>query len=401
MARMLNRLSASKVATAKGPHTYSDGGHMYLTVDVNNNRRWIFLYAKDGRQREISLDAYPALSLADARKKRDAMNVALANGEPLAGPRQKDAAPTFGSVSAEVIKRRAKAWRGGVSAQHWKVSIEQHCQPLLTRPIASITQEDVLRILRPLHDRAPNFAAITRARVEDVFTYAQASGLLPLDRANPADRRRLKLLLPATPKAVPRPALAYADVPALMAELREINIADKRVVAARALEFTILTALRVQEACDSTLSEFDFDKRIFAIPAARMKVGKEHVVPLSNRAIAIVRELDSGRGGSGVVFPAWRMKPIKGERLNALLGTLCKGVTVHGFRSSFRDWCGDCTTYPREVAEAALAHTIGGVEGAYRRSSALEKRRQLMEQWARFCGGEEQESGKLIALRAG
>ena len=311
MARMLNRLSPAKVATAKGPHTYSDGGHLYLNVDVNNNRRWIFIYARDGRQREISLGAYPALSMANARKKRDAMNETLANGEPLAGPRQKDAAPTFGSVAAEVIKRRAGAWRGGVSANHWRASIQQHCQPLLTRPIASITQEDVLRVLKPLHERAPNFSKITAARIADVLTFAQASGLLPLDRANPADARRLRLLLPTAPKAVPRPALPYADVPELIAELRAIDIADKRVVAARTLEFVILTALRVQEACDARMSEFDFDKRIFTIPAARMKVGKEHVAPLSNRAIAIVRELDSGRGSSGVVFPVWRMKPVR------------------------------------------------------------------------------------------
>jgi integrase len=336
--------------------------------------------------------------LADARKKRDAMNASLARGEPLAGPRQKDA-QTFGALATEVIKRRAGAWRGGVSAQHWKVSIEQHCAALLDRPIASIAQEDVLRVIRNLHERAPNFAQITRARIEDVFTYAQARGLLPLDRANPADARRLKLLLPTAPKPVPRPALPYADVPALMAELREIDIADRRVVAARALEFVVLTALRVQEACDASMSEIDLEKRIFTVPAVRMKAGKEHVVPLSARAISIVTELGAVRGNSGVVFPNWRGSAINGDQLYALLGTLREGITTHGFRSSFRDWCGDETTASREVAESALAHSVGGVEGRYRRGDALEKRRALMGAWARFCGGEDRVAAKVVALR--
>lgn len=401
MARTLNRLSASKVATAKGPHTYSDGGRLYLQVDGNLNRRFVYIYARDGRQREISLGSYPALSLSDARKKRDAMNAALARGGPLAGPRERDAAPTFGSVAAEVIKRRAGAWRGGVSDYHWRVSIDGHCATLLHRPIASITQEDVLRVLKPLHERAPNFAHITRARIEDVFTFAEAKGLLPHDRANPADRRRLKLLLPAVPKAVPRPALPYADVPALVAELQAISLADRRVVAARALEFVILTALRAQEACGATLGEIDFNTRVLTIPAARMKAGKPHAVPLCARAIDIIRELEVLRGDSGFVFPSWHMKAIHGDRLNALLGTLREGVSVHGMRSAFRDFVGDETTFPREVAEHALAHAIGGVEARYRRGDALEKRRALMAAWAQFCGGEEQQSGKIIALRAG
>ncbi len=395
MARTLNRLTASKVATAKGPRAYADGGHLYLSVDVSNNRRWIFIYARDGRQREISLGTYPALSLADARKQRDKFNTALARGEPLASPRQKDG-QTFGAVAEEVIKRRASAWRGGVSAHHWRLSIEQHCAALVDRPIASIRLEDVLSVLRPLHDRAPNFAVITAARLADVFTFAQARGLIPADKPNPADRR-LKVLLPAAPKPIHRAAVPYEHVPALIAELRAIPLADARMVAARALEFTILTALRVQEACDTHWSEFDLDKGLITIPAARMKTGREHVVPLSRRAVEIVRELQVAHGGQGIVFPAQRRGTIDGARLRLLLKALRPGSTVHGFRSSFRDWCGDKTTFPREVAEAALAHVVGGVEGSYRRGSALDKRRALMGAWAAYCGGEEE--AKVVALR--
>ena len=232
------------------------------------------------------------------------MNAMLARGEPLAGPRQKSGR-TFGAVAEEVIQRRSSSWHGKVSSNHWRVSIQGHCAKLLDRQIDSIGLEDVLAVLRPLHDRAANFAAITRARVEDIFDYAQARGLIPADKPNPADRRRLKLLLPTAPAAIHRPALAYADMPALVAELRAINIADGRVVAARALEFAIITALGAQEAYRVTMAEIDFDARLLTVPAARMKGGKKaHVVPLSARAIEIVRELEVLRGQSCVVFPS-------------------------------------------------------------------------------------------------
>jgi integrase len=399
MARTLNRLGASKIATAKGPATLRDGGHLCLLIDKNNNKRWVFIYANKGREREISIGPFPAVSLADARKRRDAMNASLAKGEPPASPRQKDA-QTFGAVAEEVIKRRSPAWRGRVSAYHWRVSIEQHCAELLNRPIASITQDDVLRVLAPLYDRSPSFAAITRARVEDVFNFAEARGLLPKDKANPADRRRLRVLLPAAPTATHRAALPYAEVATLVSELRAIPLSDARVVAARALEFVVLTALRVGEVTDAVISEIDFGKHLFIIPAGRMKAGREHIVPLPERAVEIIRELEPLWGEGGVVFAAQRhAKPIDGVQLRKLLKTLRPGVTVHGFRSSFRDFAGDRTSFPREVAEAALAHTIDGVEGAYRRQSALEKRRALMEEWTRYCSCEEA-AAKVIALHA-
>ena len=290
MARTLNRLTASKVATAKGPRAFSDGGHLYLSIDANHNRRWLFIYARHGRQREISLGTFPALSLADARKKRDAYNAALERGEQLAGPRQQGA-ETFGAIAALVIKRKQASWRGGESARHWEITLKAHCARLLDRPIASITQEDVLRILTPLSERASSFASITQSRIAEVFDYARACGLVSKDRPNPAERGVLKFLLPKRKQAVNRPALHYSDVPALIAELRAVPLADSRLVAARALEFVILTALRAGEACNAVSAEFDFDKRLFTVPAERMKSGKEHVVPLCERAVEIVREL--------------------------------------------------------------------------------------------------------------
>jgi integrase len=269
---------------------------------------------------------------------------------------------------------------------------------LLDRPIASITQEDVLRILTPLSERASSFASITQSRIAEVFDYARACGLVSKDRPNPAERGVLKFLLPKRKQAVNRPALHYSDVPALIAELRAIPLADSRVVAARALEFVILTALRAGEACNAVSAEFDFDKRLFTVPAERMKSGKEHVLPLCERGMEIVAELAPLRSDDGIVFTAQRRAgAIGSERLLKLLKALRPGFSVHGFRSSFRDWCGDQTTFPREIAEAALAHVIGGVEGSYRRGTALDKRAELMALWAAYCGGEEQQ--KVVALR--
>jgi integrase len=396
--RTLNRLTAAKVATTRGPSMMADGGRLYLRVGDNGNRRWLFIYARAGRQHEVSIGPWPALSLADARKERDRLNAQLAKGE-MPGLRKDQA--TFRSVAEEVIKRRSSSWRGGVSAWHWKISIEKHCAPLLDRPIAGIGLEDVLHVLAPLCDQRPAFAPITRSRIEDVFNFAAARGLIPADKPNPADHKRLKLLLPSPPKPTHRAALPYGAVPRLVGELRAIPHSDPRFVAARALETTILTALRVGEVCNAHWSEFDLEKKLFTIPENRMKTGREHQVPLSPRVVQILGEMEPLLGKNGVVFPAQRgTGPIDGDRLWKLIRQLRPGVTTHGCRSSFRDWCGDETNFAREVAEAALAHVVGGVEGSYRRGSALEKRRALMAAWSGFCGGEKQ-SGKVIALRSG
>jgi integrase len=394
MTRTLNRLTASGCATKKGPRAYADGGHLYLYVDNKQRRRFVFIYARGGRQREISLGPFPALSLADARVKRDQLNAALARGEQLTGPRQQEL-ETFGAVASAEVRRRSSSWRSGESARHWAITLERHCASLLSRPIASITTQDIVRVLKPLHDRAPSFEAITRARIAEVFSYARAHGIVPHDRPDPADPDVLRRLLPAKPKAVHRPGVLYSDVPKLIAELRTIPREDSRWVPARALEFRILTALRAGEACGANWSEIDLDRRLFTVPANRMN----HVVPLCERAVEIVRELAPLQQNDHSVFPAARHRGAIGTpQLLRLLGTLRDNVTVHGFRSAFRDWCGNETSFAREVAEAALAHAVGdATERAYRRSDALDKRRVVMDAWGRFCGGER--PAKVIALR--
>ena len=388
--RTQNRLTASKCATAKGPRAHADGNHLYLFVDDKLRRRFVFIYARNGRQREIALGVFPSLPLAGARVKRDQLNSALARGEELVGPRQQGL-ETFGAVAAAEVKRRAGSWRGGELQRHWQITLQDHCKALRDRPIATITTQDIVRVLKPLHDRAPAFEAITRTRIAEIFSFARAHGIMPVDRPDPADPKVLAKLLPAKPKVVHRAALPYVDVPQLVAELRAIPLSDLRGVAARTLEFTLLAAARPAEACGANWSEIDLDRRLFTVPAKRMKMGKDHVVPLSDRAIDIVRELLPLRRKDGSVFPATRVPgPIGTPQLLRLLGAFRDNATTHGFRSAFRDWCGNETNFPREVAEAALAHAVGdATEAAYRRSDALKKRTELMDAWARFCDGED------------
>ena len=231
--RTLNKLTAGKVVTAKGPARLADGGHLYLQVGPTHSKRWVFIYARGGRQRELALGPFPAVSLAVARTKRDKLNAALANGEPLSLTRD-DKAKTFREVADELIARRGPTWRGKGSAYHWRISIEKHCAALVARPIAAITGDEVLRVLAPLNDRAPSFAAITRSRLEQIFTYAQARGLLPQDKANPADRRRLQILLPVRRAVVHRAALPYNDVSLLIAELSDSAVRRTRGCGASA-----------------------------------------------------------------------------------------------------------------------------------------------------------------------
>jgi integrase len=243
----------------------------------------------------------------------------------------------------------------------------------------------VLEVLQPLWASVPETASRLRGRIETVLDAARARGLIGQHEANPARwRGHLDKLLPKRQKLTRghHAAMPFAEVPDFMGRLRE-----RDAVAARALEFTILTAARSGEVLGARWEEIDFERAVWTVPATRMKGGREHRVPLSSRALAILKRLDEARI-SEFVFPGQRQgKPLSGMAMEMILRRMnADGVTVHGFRSSFRDWCGEVSTFPREVAEAALAHVAGdATERAYRRGDALDKRRTLMEAWAQFC----------------
>jgi integrase len=397
------RLTALAVAAARKPGRYSDGDRLFLAIS-KHSKRWVFLYSFHGKRREMGLGSASKVSLAGARNKAAECRALLARGiDPLGAKRAASAAQTFGGAARfaqcadDFIRSKRSFWRSDIHARQWVVTLRDYCAPLKDIPVDKIDTAAVLSVLKPIWSRIPETASRLRGRIENVLDAARARGLIPDDKANPARwRGHLEHLLSRRQKLTRKhfAAMPYADIPDFIARLRK-----HESVPALALEFLILTAARSGEVRGVLWSEIDFATKIWTIPGERMKAGIAHRVPLSSRAIAILEHLGSARI-SQYVFPgrsgsAAGCAPISNTGLIELLGN---AGTVHGFRSSFRDWCGDQTSFPRELAEAALAHRTGdAVELAYRRSDALERRRSLMTAWAQFC---EPKSGNVILISA-
>lgn len=264
------------------------------------------------------------------------------------------------------------------------MTLTRYCEPIRDMPVADVDREAVLSVLKPLWMRAPETGSRLRGRIEAVLDAARARGFIGRNEANPARwRGHLDKLLPKRAKLTRghHAAMPYADVPPFVAELRQ-----RPATAARALEFCILTAARSGEALAARWHEIDLNQQVWTIPPTRTKAAREHRVPLSERAVAILREMEALRSGD-YVFPGQRPgRPLSGMAFEVLLRRAKSPYTAHGFRSSFRDWAGNETHFPRELAEHALAHVIGDkAEQAYRRSDALARRRELMEAWASYC----------------
>jgi integrase len=333
----------------------------------------------------MGLGPYPEIGLAEAREKARVARRLLRGGiDPIAERKTDRRVPTFGTLADEVFGDLSQGFRNEKHREQWRTSIARFCTSIRDMPVDQINTETVLSVLRPHWTRAPETASRLRGRIEKVLNAAKAKGYRSGE--NPAAwRGHLDHLLPSPKKIGDHghyTAMAYADVPGFLVNLRE-----RHGVAALALEFAILTAGRSGEVRGARWSEIDLDARVWTIPAARMKAGREHRVPLSAQAMAILTKLNDIRV-SDPVFPGLRPnQPLSPSAMELTMRRMkIKGATVHGFRSSFRDWAGNETHFQREVAEAALAHVIGNaVEQAYRRSDALEKRRQLMSAWAAYC----------------
>lgn len=400
MGRETKRLTARTVATLTKPGRHADGGNLYLSISTNGGRRWIFLYRWAGKQLEMGLGSARDVSLARARELADAARAQLAEGvNPLDARRaERVVIPTFGEFADGLVQDIQSGFRNEKHRWQWQHTLEVYAAALRPIQIDSVTTEDVLGILQPLWQTKQETASRLRGRIERVLDAAKAKGLRAGD--NPARwRGHLDALLPKRQKLQRghHPALPHASVPAFVAELQK-----RRATAALALEFAILTAARSGEVLGATWVEIDRKAKIWTVPAVRMKAGKEHRVPLSDRALEILDEAAAQRTDGGFVFPGPRKgKPLSNMAMAMLLRVRMKRpeITVHGFRSSFRDWAGECTSFPREVAEAALAHTVGDeVERAYRRADALEKRRKLMEAWAKYVTGGA--GAKVVPIRA-
>jgi len=398
----LHRLSPLKLKTTR-PGRYPDGGGLYLQVTLNPKtgairRSWVYRFERNGRERRMGLGSLDDITLVEAREGAAAARKLHHDGvdpiearESARTARQLEAtkAMTFDQCAEAYIAAHRPSWRSDRHLKQWNESRE-YVRPVLGRlPVQQIDTGLVLKILQPIWQTKAVSASRTRQRIESILDWASASGFRQGE--NPARwRGHLENLLPATGKIKQvkhLAALPYGEVGAFLAKLRA-----RDDLACRALEFTILTATRSGEALGARWSEVDFESRVWTVPAERTKGHREHRVPLAPRALEILREIQNHRHvGDSRVFRLSRV---------SMWLEVPEGVTVHGFRSSFRDWCAEQTNFPREIAEAALGHIVGdSTERAYRRGDVLEKRRRLMEAWAAYCS-KAALAGEVVPLRS-
>ena len=378
MARPINRLSARAVQTATAAGYHADGGGLYLLVGPTVSKSWVLRYQLRGTRREMGLGSASVVTLHEARVAALAQRRVLAGGDdPIAARRAAQAAgATFGECADALIESLRPGWKNGAQADQWAQSLRDY-GPDRAMPVAGVDTATVMACLRPIWAAKTETASRVRARIERVLDWARVHGLRAGD--NPARwRGHLDHLLPK-PSKVSRPdhhaAMPYAAVPALMARL-----ADRDGRTRRALRFAILTAARTAEVTGAQWAEFDLEAALWSIPAGRMKGGRPHVVPLSEAAVAILRPLPRNQPPFALTENAMlyllQRQPPKG---------LGHPYTVHGFRSSFRDWAAETTDHAGEVVEMALAHAIRNrAEAAYRRGDLLDKRRALMGDWAGY-----------------
>lgn len=406
MVREVNRLSARGAETLKTPGRHADGGNLYLAITKAGSRRWVFMYKWNGKQREMGLGsaARGRVPLNKARAlAQEARDLLAAGLDPLvakrAGVGRGGAAKTFGEVADAYIKAMRPSWRSAKHASQWIYTLTELAAPLRGKPVNQIDTPDVLEVLQPLWTRIPETARRLRARIESVLDAAKASN--QRQGENPARwRGHLDKLLARRAKHTRGhyAALPYDQIKDCIAKLREGDASTGFSMAARALEFCILTATRSGETLGCRWDEINLDKALWTIPRERMKAGHEHRVPLTDRPLAILRELDALKLAPFVFPGAGIDKPLSEKAMRNHLRSLgYETATVHGFRSAFRDWASETTGFPHPVCEMALAHTIENkAEAAYRRGDLLAKRAELMAAWANFC--EPETTGKVIAL---
>jgi integrase len=394
------------------PGLYGDGDNLYLQVARGGTKSWLHRFMIAGVPDSMGLGSVRRVTLAEARRKAHAANVLLAAGK---NPRlERDAArselavqrakgQTFRQVAEGFISAHAHAWKNAKHAKQWTATLEAYAYPVIgSLLVAAIDEAHVMAVLQPIWFSKAETASRVRGRIEKILDRAKALRLRTGD--NPARwQGHLDQLLPARSQIAPGKhhiALPYADIPAFMAKLRAHDS-----IGARALEWTILCAARTGDTLGATWSEIDLSEKLWLVPASRMKNRKgttkrDHAVPLSNRAMTILADLP--REGDFVFTIAGR--PLSYEVmvrvLREQLGYAPSRATVHGFRSSFKDWCSEQTGYPNEVSELALAHTVPSkVEASYRRGDMRDRRRRMMADWSDYCAGKHAADENIVPLR--
>ncbi len=383
-------LSATRVRALREPGRHSDGGGLHLYIGKTGSKSWVLRITVDGRRRDIGLGAFPSVTLAQAREKTTGIRATVAEGRDPLAEKRAPAMPTFREAAHAVHEANRPRWRNASHIASWMQTLERHAMPTLGNTLLDrIDRGDVLSVLTPIWTTRPETARRVRQRMRTVFRWAMAHGFV---ETNPAGEA-IEGALPPMPKVKAHlRALPYQEVGA---SLETVGSSQASIAAKLCLRFLVLTAARSGEARGATWNEVDIQGRVWRIPGQRMKVGMEHRVPLSRQALDVLREASALRDESNLVFPSVLKpaSPMSDMTLTKVLRSLglAERATVHGFRSSFKNWTLEQTDTPWAVSEAALAHTLGNsTEQAYARSDLFERRRALMQLWADYLTGNPQ-----------
>ena len=396
MPRKAAELPPLSINRLKEPGLWAVGGvaGLYLHVNARGARSWILRVVVGDKRRDMGLGGYPDIGVADARQKAREARLKIEQGvDPILLRKQAKSElmalqatdKTFEQAAGEYIKIHADSWSNDKHRKQWESTLAAYAFPVVGKlSLRHIRQEHILKILEPIWTTKTETATRVRGRMESILDWAKVKGLRSGE--NPASwKGHLDHMLPAPTrlkKIEHLTAVPVREMPGFMVKLRQAA-----GIAAQALEFLILTAARSGEVRGITWEEVSLDDALWIVPAERMKMKKEHRVPLSNRAVDILKS-QPRIDGNPLVFPAPRGSQMSDATMSAVLKRMNVDATVHGFRSSFRDWCGDYTNYPRDLAEQCLAHGADDpVEAAYRRGDALERRREIMNEWSKFIAG--------------
>jgi len=391
MARPINILTARKVAAMTDVGRHADGGGLYLRITDGGAKSWVFMASSNKKRLEIGLGGAKLVSLAAARKIAEDMRDAIAMGRDprsvlvSASPIIEPQVPTFGDFADTFVAGLIDGWKHDKHKQQWENTLKNHAASLRCKRIDTVGTDDILEVLRPIWTKTPEQASKLRGRLERILDAAAAAGHRDPEKRNPATwARHLEHFLPKQKRGEHHKALAWQSIPDFWTSLAQRRPSS----SVSALRFTILNATRTTETLGARRREFDLAALKWTIPKERMKEGIAHEIPLTQPAVDILRDMAIEKLEPGdYVFPgANQARPLSNMAMLMLLqDDMKKSVTVHGFRSSFRDWAGDATDHPREIVEMALSHAVGdSTERAYRRSRAFEKRRILMSDWSAF-----------------
>ena len=408
VAREIHRLTPLAISKKKKPGTYADGGGLWLQVTETGSKSWSFRFMLGGRAREMGLGPLHTIPLAEAREQARACRALRLDGvDPIEHRRlrraenalQMSSAKTFDQCATEYIEAQRPGWSNPKHVDQWTNTLKTYASSVFGQlPVQAVGTELIVQALNKIWTSKTETATRVRQRIESVLDWATASGFRKGDNpARWAGHLEHKLTNPAKLKNVENlPALSFAAIASFLADLKK-----QEGTSARAMEFVILTAARTGEVRGAVWSEINLEERTWTIPAQRMKMKREHRVPLCNRAVAIVEDMKKLKAdGQPYVFPGGKVG--KGMSDGALLALLKRmkrtEITPHGFRSTFRDWASECTTYSHEVQELALAHLIKNkAEAAYRRGDLFDKRRQMMDDWQRYC--ETKTPAKVVSIK--